>query len=647
MYQTMRKRSYNYLLLLLINLLMLSAFTFSDSLLRYLDVPPQTDKGSHPDLHDYDVKFYWINLEVSDTTTILKGNTLIKIQLEKDDVDTLLFELKNELSISSVKVNDEQASFTHADDYIRIPVSASKKGEYVEVNIYYEGYGGSSGFFAGMRSGYDRFYQTNVTWTLSEPYKAKQWFPCKQVLGDKADSAYIFITVEDRLMAGSNGLLTAITDIPGNKKRYEWKTYYPTAYYLLSICVAEYDEYLVYAKPEGYEDSILIQNFIYKNDFLKNYKEDIDATADMIELFSKLFGMYPFAEEKYGHCMAPMGGGMEHQTMTTLQSMDFELVAHELAHQWFGDNVTCGTWMDIWINEGFASYSEYLALEYLKGKEAADNWIGEAMMTASYAMGSVYVPEEDTDEEFRIFSYPLSYRKGALILHMIRYELNDDDLFFKLLQTFQTRFAISVATGEDFKLQLQEISGMDFTDFFNQWYYGEGYPILNVEWEQSNDTVYITTIQTAKSSSTPLFKMNVDYQFKSAEGDTTIRLFHDENEEHYEIVISKNINSIDIDPDNWLLVLVEDISNLGIVPIQHTDIEISPNPFNDKIDIEFNVSIQGEKEITLTNVSGESFYYSATDETTHSIDTKDIKPGFYLLNIRVGNREYKKKLMKE
>ena len=153
--------------------------------------------------------------------------------------------------------------------------------------------------------------------------------------------------------------------MPGNKLRYEWKSNYPIAYYLISFAVSEYQEYNIYAHPAGMGgDSLLIQNFIYDAPgCLDYYKAGIDETVGMVELFSDLYSLYPFHQEKYGHCLTAIGGGMEHQTMSTMGNFNFGLVAHELGHMWFGDNVTCATWSDIWINEGFATYTDYLARE--------------------------------------------------------------------------------------------------------------------------------------------------------------------------------------------------------------------------------------------------------------------------------------------
>ena len=145
--------------------------------------------------------------------------------------------------------------------------------------------------------------------------------------------------------------------------RYEWKSRHPIDYYLISVSVAPYLEYLNYAHPP--RPTVPVVNYVYNQAALGNFQSEIDRTPGFIENYSALCGLYPFADEKYGHSMAPLGGGMEHQTMTTQDGFNFTLTAHELFHQWFGDNVTCGSWEDIWLNEGFASYGEYLSLQAL------------------------------------------------------------------------------------------------------------------------------------------------------------------------------------------------------------------------------------------------------------------------------------------
>ncbi|MEZ5198242.1 MAG: hypothetical protein R2764_18190 [Bacteroidales bacterium] len=157
------------------------------------------------------------------------------------------------------------------------------------------------------------------------------------MLTDKADSVRIHITTSSENKAGSIGILQAAVPLPNNKVRYEWKSNYPIAYYLISFAVAEYQDYSIYSKPDYLlGDSILIQNYIYDSpECLNYYKTGIDKSSLFLKLFSDLFAAYPFNKEKYGHCLAGLSGGMEHQTMTTIGRFDFSLVAHELGHMWF------------------------------------------------------------------------------------------------------------------------------------------------------------------------------------------------------------------------------------------------------------------------------------------------------------------------
>ena len=614
-----------------------------------INIESGTDPGSHPGLHLYDVKFYWIDVEATDTSTFLTGNTQIQIQLLNDDVDTIIFELINEMMVDSIMVDGKKQEFIHDNDLIHILLASPfNKNDLKIFKIFYHGFGGtSSGFFSGISSSFVSKYSTNVTWTLSEPLKAKQWFPCKQVLDDKADSAYIYITVDDGLRAGSNGTLTSITDMYGNKKRYEWKTHYTIAYYLLSLAVAEYAEYDIYAKPEGCEDSILIQNYIYKG-YLEGNKEEIDEARDILEYLSKVYGIYPFAKEKYGHCLAPMGGGMEHQTMTTLSNTDFLLIAHEMSHQWFGDYITCAKWNDIWVNEGFASYSEYIALQGMRTQAQANDWMRKAhTMAKSSNRGPIYVPDNSLDDEYRIFDYALTYKKGAAIIHMIRYELNDDELFFTFLRTILTRFANNVATGEDVKGLLEELSGKDFTDFFNQWYYASGYPIYDIIWEFANDTLIINIKQEPSNSSVDLFKHHFDVKMVFEEGDSAIRLYQDRVSQTFYVPMDKRVESVSYDPEEWLLRDVRTIFNARDTIFDASKIHISPNPFKKELVIIYDNPVTSGLKLTIRDASGRAIFTEYSTHPEFYINTQNFKSGVYILEVVDGKKKFIQKIIRK
>ena len=607
----------------------------------------------------YDVKFYKIDLEVQNTSVYLEGSATIGAVVTASILDTFVAELHPEYTIDSIIVNGTLENFARDYDDIIIPLTSSlAESEWIETQIFYHGAIEMS-FSAGIM--HSDIY--GVTYTLTEPLYAKDWFPCKQVLTDKADSASIFITTGESLKVGSNGLLTNVVPLGGGKIRHEWKTYYPIAYYLISMAVGDYYEFNIYAKPEGLEDSILIQNYLYDASYLSYYKDDIDKTAELIEIFSELFGMYPFPEEKYGHCMAPIGGGMEHQTMTTISSFNFMLVAHELAHMWFGDYVTCGTWQDIWINEGFATYCHLLALEHLNGVFPTSEMQGYHSDQIGFVYdGSIFIPASQFDIDYsreievysltgRIFDWYLSYEKGAIILHMLRYELNDDEMFFSILRAFLSQYKFSNAIGTDFKAVAENISGKDLTDFFSQWYFGEGYPVYDIQWFQESDTVYFRSIQTSSAPSTPLFRMTMDYRLVYSGNDTIIRLYQGENEQIHRVYFPEPVTRVSIDPGSWVLKNIHSLEEeefpVGISTPANDEqrIQLYPNPVKEKLTVRINNDLS-MKRITLYTSTGQVITSFSTEDQAYEFDISSLDNGLYCIEIITASERFLKKIVK-
>jgi len=506
----------------------------------------------------YDVKFYFLDLSVNNTSIDIKGSATIMVQLTQPATDSLVFDMGNGLAIDSVNVDNTKAQYLHSNNRLVIRNIIDTQ-EPLSVQVFYKSRN-ISGKTEGLYNAADREWGNRVTWTLSEPFSSRNWFPCKQDLNDKADSVYVFITTDKNNRAGSNGLLTSETEMPGNLVRYEWKSRHPVAYYLISFTVSNYRDYSFYSRLSN-GDSILVQNYIYDTpQFFTSNKNDIDRTSDMLNLFSDLFGPYPFKDEKYGHCIVPSGGGMEHQTMTTLDNFSFLLVSHELAHQWFGNYVTCGSWQDIWLNEGFSSYAEYLACQYLRTQSEADRWMAEAQKLSMSSAGSVYIPATNVNNERRIFDYRLTYKKGAAIVHMIRHEIGNDSLFFSILQEYLNKFSNGNALGIDMCSLLNERSGKDFTDFFNQWYFGEGHPVFSISWEHNNGVLKITSGETT-TASTPLFNSLLDFRVNVDGRDTIISRRQLSEFETWEINLQGKVTAVEADPYRWLLAEIQDAGN--------------------------------------------------------------------------------------
>ena len=599
----------------------------------------------HPLQNSFDVKYYFINLAVSDTSTYIEGSCSIGMDILQTGLDTIILELSNDLVVDSIYFDGQAIpSWHHYYDLVAIPPSSPlMAGKMNTIRVFYHGSPVGSGFFSGLTNATDASWNKRVTYTLSESFHSQDWFPCKQVLTDKADSAKIIITTPPVRMAGSNGLLKKVTEQADGSLTYEWVTNYPVAYYLLSVTVSDYFDYSIFARPAGTEDSILVQNFIYNDSaYLLDNQQMIDQTTAMLELFSDLFTLYPFSREKYGHCVAPLGGGMEHQTMTSLSGFNFDLVSHELAHQWFGDNVTCATWQDIWINEGFASYAEYLCRESLISEAEAQAWMSNAHARAMYETeGSVYVPAQFAENENRIFSSSLSYKKGAAIIHMIRHELNDDAVFFLTLRNFQSRYRNGVAAGVDFQSVLEETSGLDFDWFFDQWYFGTGYPVHHFVWWQTTDSLTIACSQTGSSQITPFFRTRIEFKIIFIDGsDTLLTSEITGNEQLFHFVVPYPVWTVVPDPDNWIL-------DRSTVTERLTEqyVRVDPNPFQDEITLRFQTD-NVERQIMLSDVQGKVHERFTTGSRIVRIPSRHLAQGLYIITVKENKNNYTVKLIK-
>jgi aminopeptidase N len=611
-------------------------------------------------LSAYDVKHYHLTLEVSNTSTIIDGSVQVIAEATRK-MDTLVLELHDRLVVSAVRFSNSIESpdypaenvlaFEHVNNALFIELDRSRSvGEELRVIIYYGGdAGGSNGFFSGLSNKRDGTYGYDVTYTLSEPMHARDWFPVKQVLEDKIDSVTFNIICDSDLLAGSNGLLVETIE-DGSKHILIWKTAYPMAYYLISFAVADYRDYSFYAPLSLESDTVLVQNYIYDTDqVLTDWEEEILETGDMITYFSTLLIDYPFSEEKYGHTMAPLGGGMEHQTMTTIQNFNFFLVAHELAHQWFGDYITCGNWQDIWINEGFASYMEYLAAQGLRSQADADNWMDNAMSVAlSEREGSVYVPEDEVENEYRLFSYALSYKKGAVLLHMIRFILDDDPLFFQVFKAYLFHYQNGLATGADFQAILEEESGMDFSAFFKQWYYGEGFPQFKLFWYQKGDSLYIYSEQSGSSLRvTPLFQVPFELELRFSDGQAQRnRLTQQSNGDDFTIPVEGVVEHIVFDPENQLLKTASVVQTTmvpngpGEKPYRY-----GPNPVSEKIHIQFPNITQIDR-VRITSYAGQEIFIQSNTENPLTIDLSALAEGPYLLELTINSQTFHERIVK-
>jgi aminopeptidase N len=589
----------------------------------------------------YDIHFYDITLEVSNTATSVNGNVFIEGTVISAGMDTFWFELKDNLTIDSVYVNGiKRNTILRQNNVVLVPLPATiPQQETVNTRIWYGGVAQQAGFFSGLSTGFSNTWGVNVSWTLSEPFSAPDWLPCKQDLWDKIDSINFNGIATNPNKVGSLGLLTSIVPMAGNKTRFEWKTRYPTAFYLISFAVTNYAEYISYAKPAALAgDSILIQHWVYNATNSSNvsavnfYKNQLDATNDMMDVFSDLFGLYPFWEEKYGHMQSAMGGGMEHQTMSTMGGFGQDLTAHELIHQWFGDYITCATWSDIWLNEGFASYGEYLYRQFGVSQSSADSWMTSAHNSARQPTGSVYVPAGSSVN--RIFSGSLTYKKGGSVMHMLRWEMENDSLFFKGLNDYLVAKANDVSTTDELRQILETSSGLTLQPFFEDWVYGEGFPTYNVRWNQIDSTVFVEVNQTTSSPVTPLFRNKVPVRLVI--GGTTRTLRVDPTQGVNRFQVSGNVTAAQLDPSNIILKgttsSISRNTNLGlsVADLELLSFKLYPNPAADFAVVETTLE---QFELRLMDIQGRELQRLQSEAGKMTLPTASLQPGIYLVQL--------------
>ncbi|MEZ5018038.1 MAG: M1 family aminopeptidase [Flavipsychrobacter sp.] len=597
----------------------------------------------------YDIKHLFFKLELGNTSTSIKGDVTTTATTVVAGFNVYAFELDAQLTIDSVKFNGQKVTVTTngAVRKVNLATPLSNNTSFT-VQVFYHGQptSGTGQFFTGGLNKVQRPSGTNILYTLSDPDRTDEWWPCKQSLKDKIDSVDMWVTTADSLKAGSNGLLLNTTSLPGNKLRYEWKTKYPIDYYLITLAVAPYGDYSYYMHyTDGSNDSMLIQNYLYDSATFMTpaIKAALDTTGILIDHFSELYGKYPFYKEKYGHCVVgELGGGMEHQTMTTLGPVNTGLIAHEMGHQWWGNNVTYGTWKDIWLSEGLATYTAQLFFEKYWGVQAAKTERTSAFGTVmTQTFGSVYV--DDTTSVNRIFSGRLTYAKGAAVAHMLRYLAPEDSLFFKGLRNFQQQYAYKNAVTDDLKQVFEQVYNQQLDTFFRQWVYGEGFPIYSIKYYQVGNTVHLQINQsTSFPNSVAVFHLPVELQLNATNGDTTVKLMNTGLSQNYSVTWDKTVTGISIDPNEHIVnrnsLVSKDQTILSIATLNLDGIKVYPNPAKEVWHIE---GVATDTWMYLYDVTGKLVWSGVGAK---SIPAKEMPSGNYLLqieNVKTGSQYFK------
>jgi aminopeptidase N len=529
-------------------------------------------------------------------------------------------------------------------------------GDTIEVVIEYQGIPRTSGFYAGFwfathGSIYDGTYSP-VIFTLSEPFGARSWWPCKDDPSDKPASMDIIITIPENTYNGrefyavSNGTLVDIIAHDDNTRTFHWHEQYPIATYLVSLAISNYEIYSDwYITAEN--DSMPVIYYVYP-ERMESALENYGSTVDMIATYSDRFVQYPFFKEKYGMANFGWGGAMEHQTVTSMGTMNFWVVAHELAHQWFGDLVTCADFHHIWLNEGWATYLEAIYAEKLYGESDYHAYMNDI---AYYRQGStIYVEDPLNDNIFDL----IVYDKGAWVLHMLR-RVMGDTLFFFATKSYlnDLQFNYRAATTEDFQGVMEQYYGESLGWFFQQWIYGMGYPTFQYGWtyqEEGDQYVIDLTIrQTQKSyQAEEVFTMPLDIMIMTIPGPVrdTVRVWNDQRVQSYQFRTDKKPGSVILDPDNWVLQQNERITNIteedNLLPLIYQLEQNYPNPFNPKTIISWQLPVGSHVELSIYNILGEKVAMLVSERQEagyHQVvwDASTFACGIYFYRIEIGD----------
>lgn len=614
---------------------------------------------------NFDAGYYHLTLGLRFSPSFyLTGHTRVQgtVVDEPMEVLTLDFASSDEaigLVVDSVLAPDgTPLEYEHASDILSITLPEQAGiGETITVGVFYRGIPQGGGFDEAF--GFGRLSNGDpYAWTLSEPYGARVWWPSKDHPADKADSVRMTVTVPTGMRVGSQGLLIDEIQNDDGTVTYDWFSRYPISTYLVSIAAGVYNtEEQTYERPDSLAAEYGPASFPILHYFYAAQRETVPLgwarVTDMMAVFEYWFGPYPFAEEKYGHAQFTWGGGMEHQTMSSMGGFTEGLVSHELAHMWYGDLVTTRFWPHLWLNEGFASYAELLYYEarpfmYPGLFESA---LSSDLSVALNARGTLVV--QDTANVNNLFNGSRVYAKGSTVLHMLRGVVGDE-VFREILQSYayDERVRYGTAVTADLQRVAEDVSGLQLDAFFRQWVtQGTGFPVYEVNWsigerEQGYEvSVRIDQRQTPSESNVEVFEMPITLLVKTESGEERFTVLNDSRQQTFTFNVAGRPIELVFDPDRYILkgnVTVVDVGDLPVVPLRTEITRVFPNPARSAATIGFDLSGPGDVTLDLFDTLGRRVEVPLSGflhEGSHEIpvDLSRLSAGTYFIRLRAGD----------
>ena len=601
------------------------------------------DKGTtstHPLQDLFDVEHYHLGLNIFPDTQEVQGVVFV-VMTALDDMDEVVLDLLTTMSVAATAVVApvyEPTSFTHANDLLTLQLTHNyAAGETFTVAVIYTGSPEPEGLYGFQFT--TRPDGEQLVATLSEPWSARSWWPCKDLPLDKATYS-CEISVPDNMSAISNGELIAGAVIskdlaaagdrlwkepalhtPLRDKdslsfhRFKWQSTTPLSTYHISIAASDYR--LLEDTYDGEEGPLDIRHWVYPY-LVPNAEEDFSILNDMLAFCEERFGPYPFPGQKYGHALFDWDGAMEHPTVTTYSSIFLtgdhwfdSIIIHELAHQWFGNLITPTDWTHTWLNEGFATYIEALWAEHVNGSNGLETFMRQRSTTTWWNTPLVRVP--DHTSPWYYFAN-MVYYKGAWVLHMLRREVGDD-AFYDILRawTDNTELRYGVADSNDF-INVAELStGLDLDWFFDQWLYRETNPevslIKTLHEDAGQHSIRLTMMQTQGpdpiDGNAP-YILPIDIKLSAASWDTTFTARMEDISLVITVPTPGPVTSVQIDPDEWLLFDLVEVTGVddSIATPRLALAPASPNPFHGRTEIRWSTSRASRDDVLIFDVRG-------------------------------------------
>ena len=600
---------------------------------------------NNPNTSNYNITYHKLEFDIDPTQYFISGKITTTFTANSN-MNTITFDKANELIVSSVKMGATNLSFIgNANNELVITLpNTINIGTSATVEVTYSGAPPVNGFRAFTQ---ELHAGAPIIYTLSEPYGARDWWPCKQDLNDKINSIDVFITAPSQFVAVSNGVEPEAPVIIGGIKTTHFHHGYAIPAYLICMSVTNYQVYnqVGGTAPNQYP----IINYLYPED-AAGFIPQLSQTPLILNLFENLYEIYPYKNEKYGHAQFGWGGGMEHTTVSSMIGFSRGLVAHEMAHQWFGNKITCGTWKDIWLNESFATYVAAQVTENFDGiPEFVQEKQGMIDYITSEPDGNVYLTDTQITSVNNIFNYRTSYIKGAMVLEMLRFKMGDT-MFFQAIKNYlaDVNLAYNYAVTTDLQSHLEAVYGSSLQEFFDDWVYNEGYPSYTIDIQKINANQTSFTINQIQSHpSVSFFEMPVPITVFGAGGQSQNVLL--QNTSNGQVILENipfEVTTATFDPDKHLISNENTLNILPTLSNQSFDVnlltQIYPNPSNDFINI---ITANGNdfQKISIYNALGQMIWTSNLSQ----VNISNLSNGVYYTDIETTNGTSHKKFIKK